>query len=44
MTDWRVFFMIADNRLATPQATAAVLACELLFFLCWFLLQEAGLI
>lgn len=36
--------MIADNRLATPRATAAVLACELLFFACWFVLQELGVI
>lgn len=36
--------MIADNKLATPQATAAVLACELLFFVCWLVLQELGVI
>ena len=36
--------MIADNKLATPQATAALLICELLFFLCWFVMQEAGVI
>lgn len=36
--------MITENKLATPQATAALLACELLFFACWFLLQEMGLI
>lgn len=36
--------MVTDNRLATPQAAAAVLICELLFFLAWFALQEMGLV
>ena len=36
--------MVTENKLATPQAAAAVLACELLFFLAWFLMQEAGVI
>ena len=36
--------MIADNKLATPQATAALVICELLFFFCWFVMQEVGLI
>lgn len=36
--------MITDNKLATPQATAALVICELLFFLCWYLMQEVGLI
>ena len=36
--------MITENRLATPQATAALVFCELLFFFCWFIMQEVGLI
>ena len=36
--------MIADNKLATPQATAVLVICELLFFFCWFVMQEAGVI
>lgn len=36
--------MITENKLATPQAAAALLACELLFFLCWFVMQEMGLV
>lgn len=36
--------MVTDNKLARPQAAAAVLICELLFFLCWFVMQEMGLV
>lgn len=36
--------MVTENKLATPQAAAALLICELLFFLAWFVMQEMGLV
>lgn len=36
--------MVTENNITRPEIGIALVLCELLFFLAWFLMQEAGVI